>query len=44
VPEDHGSAQLFRNGFRDAVRDMEYRWEGSACRFAWNGRVFVRQE
>lgn len=44
VPDVHdGAAQVFRNGLNEAVRDMEYRWEGADCRFAWTGRQFVQR-
>lgn len=45
LPDVHaGAAQLFRNGFDEAIRGMGVREEGRACRFAWTGAWFTEIE
>jgi hypothetical protein len=45
VPDVHdGAAQLFRNGFDEAVRDIGVRGHGPRCRFVWTGVHFEEVE
>jgi len=42
VPETHGAAQLFRNGFDDAFAERPpLVGGGTSCRFRWDGSSFV---
>ena len=42
VPSEHGGAQLFRNGFSQAVRTQSLGGD-TACRFVWTGLRFERR-
>ena len=43
VPSQHRGAQLFRNGFPQAVGTNSSRGSDTACRFVWTGMRFERR-